>query len=100
MNFAQNHASRALWAALDAVKPYPSGVVAVQEQIAGTSFFPGGTGIWCGDHQEVPPLPVGGVIVLGHDFHSVAGYEWSLENGAENLSSPISSSNSLILAAH
>ena len=67
---------------------YPPGVVAVPKQILGTSFVPGGTGLWCEGNSEVPHLPVGGVMVLGHDFHNVAGYEWSHLNVAENLESP------------
>lgn len=68
--------------------PYPEGVVPVPEQIQGTAFFPGGTGLWVDAAPELPPMPVGGVMVLGHDFHSVAGYQKSLAAGAESLKSP------------
>jgi uracil-DNA glycosylase len=67
------------------VRAYPSGVVEVPAQIQGTSFFPGGTGLWWGGAPVIPPLPVGKVMVLGHDFHSVAGYEWACEHENENL---------------
>ena len=67
------------------VRPYPCGVVEVPEQIQGTSFFPGGTGLWWGGARVIPELPVGQVMILGHDFHSVAGYEWSREHSEENL---------------
>ena len=67
------------------VRPYPCGVVEVPEQIQGTSFFPGGTGLWWGSARVIPKLPVGKVMILGHDFHSVAGYEWSREHSEENL---------------
>jgi uracil-DNA glycosylase len=40
------------------------------------------------ERAVVPPMPVGGVMLLGHDFHSVAGYEWSRKNITENLESP------------
>jgi uracil-DNA glycosylase len=86
--FSRDHPSRLLWRDMSSVEPYPTGVRAVPEQIAGTSFFPGGTGLWCENAQVVPPMPVGGVMLLGHDFHSVAGYEWSRKNIAENLESP------------
>lgn len=87
-SFPTDHPSRRLWGEVHAVEPYPLGVSSVPEQIAGTSFFPGGTGLWCEAAPDVPPLPVGGVMVLGHDFHSRAGYEWSRRNIAENLNSP------------
>jgi hypothetical protein len=33
-------------------------------------------------------MPVCGTMVIGHDFHSVAGYEWSRRHVGENLDSP------------
>ena len=88
VKFPPNHSTRQLWREVRFVEPYPSGVVSVPEQIAGTSFFPGGSGVWCEGRSEVPPVPVGGIMILGHDFHSVAGYEWARANLAENLKSP------------
>ena len=82
------HPSTVLWRAHKNVGPYPAGVVPVPDQIRGTSFFPGGTGLWMPGARELPALPVGGVMVLGHDFHNEAGYEWSKKHEAENLNSP------------
>ena len=84
----QNHPVINLFKALDSVLPYPTGVVAVPEQILATSFFPGGTGLWCEDSNVIPPLPIGGIMVLGHDFHSEVGYKSSLQNKGENLNTP------------
>ena len=59
----------------------------VPEQIRGRAFFPGGLGLW----EPGPPLPefpVGGVMVLGHDFHSEAGYRESLRRGGEPATQP------------
>ena len=67
------------------VCPYPLGVVKVPAQIQGTSFFPGGTGLWWDGAQVIPALPVGKVMVLGHDFHSESGYEWACAHQEENL---------------
>jgi hypothetical protein len=62
------------------------GVIPVPEAIAGTAFFPGGNGLWM---EEVEPsFPVGGIMVLGHDFHSVVEYEGSLNRGKEDLKAP------------
>ena len=85
---ARQHPTHKLFTELRRVAPYPLGVTAVPEQIQGTSFFPGGTGLWCGEAGKLPAFPNGGVMVLGHDFHSVAGYERSRENEAENLRTP------------
>jgi hypothetical protein len=87
-SFAPEHPVRRLFAEHKVVEPYPADVIAVPEQILGTSFFPGGSGVWCEDIDGAPEFPVGGVMVLGHDYHNVAGYEWSRRNVAENLRSP------------
>jgi hypothetical protein len=84
-----DHLAERLWRRLPAVGPYPKGVLAVPEPIAGTSFFPGGFGLW---HPEgghpLPAMPVGGVMVLGHDFHSEEGYKASLARGCERDTQP------------
>ena len=86
---SQNHPVIDLFNALDSVFiEYPAGVIAVPEQIIATSFFPGGTGLWCEDSNIIPPLPIGGIMVLGHDFHSEVGYKSSLQNKGENLNTP------------
>lgn len=69
------------------VQPYPAGVVPVPGQIPGTGFFPGGHGLWQSDTAP-PVFPTGGIMILGHDFHNVAGYMRSLANGQEDVGSP------------
>jgi hypothetical protein len=59
----------------------------VPAPIAGTAFFPGGLGLWCDDPDNLPPLPIGGVMVLGQDFNTKATYEVAFENGTELLTS-------------
>lgn len=59
------------------------------ERIAGTAFFPGGSGLWLPDENlELPPMPIGKVMVLGHDFHSLRAYQQSLARGVEDLQGP------------
>ncbi len=71
------------------VAPYPEGVIPVPERIAGTAFFPGGSGLWqTSGSNAAPPFPVGKVMVLGHDFHSEDGYRQSLAKRGENLQGP------------
>lgn len=83
------HAVEKLWARHEPKRGYPAGVVAVPEPIPGVAFFPGGHGLWLADGSKpLPPLPRGGVMVLGHDFHSVAGYNASFELGRESDKQP------------
>lgn len=65
------------------VEPYPEGVVRPDGHIPGTAFFPGGSGLWMPNGLTRPPMPTGGVMVLGHDFHSETGFKASLAQGTE-----------------
>lgn len=68
---------------------YPNGVVAVPAAIPGTSFFPGGFGLWGAEAgRPLPMFPYRGVMVLGHDFHSEAGYQASVARGRESIKQP------------
>ena len=83
------HLVERLWAAHHQVAPYPDGVLPVPEPIVGTSFFPGGFGLWRPNiDAPLPRFPIGGVMILGHDFHSEVGYEKSLARGAESMTQP------------
>jgi uracil-DNA glycosylase len=86
--FPDRHLVCALFEEMSFVEPYPSGVLAVPQQIPGSNFFPGGAGVWCGDATIVPPLPVGEVMVLGQDFHTLAGYNDVLNQATESFSDP------------
>lgn len=70
------------------VEPYPAGVVPVPERLPGTAFFPGGTGLWMPDVAGMPPMPTGGVMVLGHDFYSEAGYRRFVGKRGESTKGP------------
>jgi len=83
------HAVEKLWSRHAPERGYPAGVVGVPEPIPGIAFFPGGYGLWRTDISgPLPPLPRGGVMVLGHDFHSVAGFRASLAIGRESPTQP------------
>lgn len=69
------------------VEPYPEGVVPVPERLPGTAFFPGGMGLWQPGGTP-PPMPLGGVMVLGHDFYSEAGYRRFLARRGESTRGP------------
>jgi len=83
------HPVEQLFADIAQVKPYPEGVIEVPERIPGVAFFPGGAGLWGtkpGNPQ--PPMPVGGIMVLGHDFHSEEAYRKSLKQRTEVPENP------------
>jgi hypothetical protein len=83
------HPVEELWARHHPPDGYPAGVLAVRQPIPGIAFFPGGYGLWRGDTSSpLPSMPVGGIMVLGHDFHSERGYEDSLARGRESVTQP------------
>jgi hypothetical protein len=79
------HPVQRLFSELERFDRYAPGVVGIRKRIGGTSFFPGGWGLWDTRAGEPPPpMPVGGVMILGHDFHSESAFERSYQAGAED----------------
>jgi hypothetical protein len=66
---------------------YPPGVLPIPaERIAGTAFFPGGSGLWLENRDSATlSFPVGGVMVLAHNFDSEEGFRKSVLRGKEKL---------------
>jgi len=88
-NIRTLHTSEKLWHEHAPASGYPPGVVPIPTPIAGTSFFPGGYGLWNPTNcTHIPPFPAGEIMVLGHDFHSEAGYHASLRRGYESPQQP------------
>lgn len=83
----QVHPVDYLFERMKAFEPYyPLGVAPVPQLISGTAFFPGGPGLWgVRPGTSWPSMPVGGVMVLGHNFDKKSGYEYSLKHLGENL---------------
>lgn len=78
------HAVEELFALLDQFDSYPDGVKKIPKRLEGTAFFPGGWGLWNTRLHEFPPsLPIGGSLVVGHNFDSQAGYQRALPHGSE-----------------
>ena len=64
---------------LRAVEPYPAGICSFPEQVKGTTFFPGGQGLWFeASQEEMPNFPRNGVMVLGQDYDTRASYKNTL----------------------
>jgi uracil-DNA glycosylase len=82
------HPAEQLWQKHQALTDYPLGVLPITEAIRGTAFFPGGYGLDVEDGQSLPAFPVGGTMILGHDFHSEDGYLDSLQRGFESPTQP------------
>ena len=81
--------ARTLWNEIGMmVPPFPPGVSAVPEPIEGTAFFPGGLGLWMEEPDRECDVPVGGCMVVGQDFNTVATYERALQNRSEIGASP------------
>jgi hypothetical protein len=68
---------------------YPSGVLPIPaNRIQGTAFYPGGSGLWLeGRDPASVEFPVGGVMILGHNFDSENGFGQSVLRGKECLTS-------------
>lgn len=80
------HAISYLLALHDQFENYPNGVIRISRHIPGTAFFPGGAGLWnTQPDKPLPPMPVGGVMVVGHNFDSEVGFERSFNHAEENL---------------
>lgn len=84
------HEAITLWDKVASVAPYPPGlVVPVPELMKGRAFFPGGIGlIREPGSTELPRWPLNGVMILGHDFDTLANYRKSLKRGGESAKSP------------
>src|SRR5215211_9108962 len=80
---AQNrHPVEALFARLATLDDYPAGVVPMSSRLPGTHFFPGGAGLVnVLPDGAMPPMPVGGVMIVGHNFYHRRGFALLAEQG-------------------
>jgi uracil-DNA glycosylase len=79
------HAADQLFAEMpEYIGDYANGTEAVWVRIRGTAFFPGGSGLWRpSPGDELPPMPHRGVMVVGQDYYTKAGYLRARETGDE-----------------
>ncbi|MGB8843806.1 MAG: uracil-DNA glycosylase family protein [Aliidongia sp.] len=61
----------------DAIAPYPKDCIGFDGRrlMSGTAFFPAGDGLWKGNGNIDPSLPVGGVLFLGSDWGDNDSYD-------------------------
>jgi len=64
--------------------PLPSGIDRISHQLQGMSFFPAGIGLF----DPRAEFPVGGVMVLGHDWGTVANFKGYVTRDEERLTDP------------
>ena len=64
-----------LRARLGEVEPYPANVVVVPDELPFTAFFSGGAGVMLNQDGTKPPFPSGKVMIVGHNFYHLAGFE-------------------------
>ena len=75
-----------LFSKLQNISPYPEGVVPVPKRMAGTAFFPGGSGLWGTEpNKPLPAMPIGQVMILGHDFGCEADFYPPMGTQGEDL---------------
>jgi hypothetical protein len=87
-----NEFDESLFGAMNELVPariYPPGVIPIPPgRIKGTAFFPGGSGLWLENRDPASvSFPVGGVMVLGHNFDSQTSFKESVSRGEEKLTS-------------
>lgn len=79
------HPVEQLFEHLQDLRPFVGGMVEIYQHLPGLGFFPGGDGLWKAPGQQSrPPMPIGGIMVLGNNFQCEANYPALLETGEEN----------------
>ena len=77
-----------LRARLREVEPYPDGVAAVPGELPFTAFFPGGAGVMLDEQNNKPPFPFGKVMIVGHNFYHLAGFELMRQKQKRDAGTP------------
>ena len=81
-----HHPVEYLFEELEKIDYYPAGIVPVPGRLPHTSFFPGGYGLWdAWEGKELPPFPVGKIMVVGQDWGTLKTFNNDLEEPGKNL---------------
>ena len=71
----RSHPVEHLFARLAEIRPYGGGLVEINSHLPGLGFFPGGDGPGKAPGSRLrPPMPVGGIRVLGNNFQCTANH--------------------------
>ena len=76
--------TKILWSNISMVEPYPETIVPVREQVNGTAFFPGGSGLY----NDIPCFNIPTIFVLGQDFSTEDYYNRILDGGIRDTDCP------------
>src|SRR5687767_12784111 len=87
MQLKPSHPSVVLFRRACQLGPLPPGVVPVPHQLQGTSFFPAGIGLYR-PTEELPDFPLGGVMVLGHNWGTPGDFQRCVSAAAEPITNP------------
>ena len=83
------HPSHELFEQAKKIKSLPNGVAPLTQQLQGTSFFPAGIGLYCEDCNDRPPkFPIGGIMVLAHDWGTLGDFDRYSSKDSESLGNP------------
>jgi len=73
------------WTILQAFDGYPPDVTPVPEPLPGTAAFAASAGLYRPHGgRDLPPFPYGGLMVVGHNLDSQAGYERRRASGVSH----------------
>src|ERR1700687_5842035 len=80
------HPVEELFARLRNFGTYPDNVVRIAGRVGREGFFPGGSGLWGAKRgQPLPPMPIGEVMVLGHNLDSETTFGAAIADDGEDL---------------
>lgn len=83
------HPSHELFKLVQRFDAFPDGVTSIPKQLQGSSFFPAGVGLLVDKASTgLPRFPIGGVMVLAHDWGTVGDFALYEKNDEERLTNP------------
>jgi hypothetical protein len=79
------HPIEDFWTRLREFDAYPPDVSAVPELLPGTAAFAASAGLYRpAGSRELPPFPYGGLLIVGHNLDSQAGYDKRRASGSSH----------------
>lgn len=83
------HPSHELFELVQQIDAFPNGVTSIPKQLQGSSFFTAGVGLLVDKcSTQLPKFPVGGIMILAHDWGTVRDFELYEKEDEERLTNP------------